>query len=305
MATPLTADHFLKVLIDEGIHVVEHAGWRTHNRAGHGAWGPMNGVTIHHTAGSDSKNIVWSGTSALPGPLCHTHLAKDGTATMIANGRANHAGTFAQNAFTAVLNESSKHPRPDAAEPVDGNAHFYGIEIENLGDGKDPYPVAQYQAAVRWAAAICRAHGWSANSVIGHKEGTRRKIDPSFDMDTFRDAVAARLAHSANWNPNGVDDMPAADEVAKAVLTLDGVIAVPGAPATNPTWTLSSVQTEILKRLDRANANIAAQGATIAELVKAVVGLSTNVTSLDPDALVARIESAIEKVTIKLDVPDA
>lgn len=306
MATPLTPDAFVRALKAEGLNVVEHAGWRTHNRAGHGPWGPMNGVTIHHTAGRDSKNLVWTGTADLDGPLCHTHLAKDGVATMIANGRANHAGTFAQNAYDAVVNESAVHPRPDAAEPVDGNAHFYGIEIENLGDGKDIYPSVQYDAAVRWAAAICRAHGWSENSVIGHKEGTRRKVDPSFGMNGFRADVAERLKHPASWSKTDPeDDMPTAAEVAKAVLTLDGVISVPGAPATNPTWTLSSVQTEILKRVDLANKSIAAQNATIAELVKTVVSLAGNVTALDPDALLARIEAAIENVTIHLDVPNS
>jgi hypothetical protein len=199
----MTADQFVAALKAEGVNVAEHAGWRTHNRAGHGAWGPMNGIVIHHTAGRDSLSLVYNGMTALPGPLCHTHLAKTGKATMVANGRANHAGTFAQNAFNAMRDEKATHPRPDASEPVDGNAHTYGIEIENLGNGTDFYPAVQYDAAVRWATAICRFHGWSAQSVIGHKEGTRRKIDPKgpigsakgsmWDMDEFRADVQKRL----------------------------------------------------------------------------------------------------------------
>jgi hypothetical protein len=199
----MTADQFVKALKDEGVTVAEHAGWRTHNRAGHGSWGPMNGVVIHHTAGTSSLSLVYNGTSALPGPLCHTHLSKAGVGTMVGNGRANHAGSFAQNAHNAVVAGSKTHPAPDAAEPVDGNAHYYGIEIENLGNGKDVYPTKQYDAAVRWAAAICRFHGWTAQSVIGHKEGTRRKVDPKgpveskggamWDMDVFRTDVQKRL----------------------------------------------------------------------------------------------------------------
>lgn len=201
MAAPLSADRFLKALKAEGLSVKERNGWRTHNRNHRGAWGPMNGVVIHHTAGADSEQFVWSGNADLPGPLCHTYLGKDGVAVMISAGRANHAGNFASNAFTAMLNEQATHPRPDAAEPVDANARTYGIEIENRGDGKDPYPAVQYQAAVRWAAALCRAHEWTAESVIGHKEGTRRKIDPSFDMYAFRKAVAERLKHKPDWSP--------------------------------------------------------------------------------------------------------
>lgn len=193
MATPMNPDQFVKALIAEGLDVQEYKDWRNHNRNHKGAWGPVHGAVIHHTAGTNSLDLCYNGDSDLPGPLCHTYMNKAGTAYMLANGRANHAGTFAANAVDAAVSEASNHPRPDAAEPIDGNSRFYGIEIENLGNGKDPFPEVQYDAAVRWAAAICRFHGWSADSVIGHKEGTRRKIDPAFDMNKFRADVAARL----------------------------------------------------------------------------------------------------------------
>ncbi|MEU1497242.1 hypothetical protein [Streptomyces sp. NPDC005732] len=96
--------------------------------------------------------------------------------------------------------------------------------------------------------------------------------------------------------PSQEDDMPTAAEVAKAVLTYDGVIVVPGAPKTNPTWTLSSVQTEILKRLDSANKTLAAQSAAIT----AIAGqLGKNV---DTAAVVAAVDKAIADAVIKVDV---
>ena len=133
MAIPLSADSLILALRAEGVRVSEYSGWRTHNRNSRGPWGPVNGVVIHHTAGRDSLNVVWNGTDDLAGPLCHTHLAKNATATMIANGRANHAGTFASNAHDAVVGESAVHPRPDREEPVDGNAHYYGIDDDEFG----------------------------------------------------------------------------------------------------------------------------------------------------------------------------
>ncbi|MGW6638471.1 N-acetylmuramoyl-L-alanine amidase [Streptomyces cyaneofuscatus] len=203
MATPMTATQFVKALEDEGVDVKEYRSWRTHNRNHKGPWRDLNGVVIHHTAGSNSLALCYDGMAGLPGPLCHTHLSKSGLATMVGYGRANHAGAFPANAFNAMKSEASTHPRPSGPEVVDANAHTYGIEIENLGNGKDFYPQKQYDAAVRWAAAICRFHGWTADSVIGHKEGTTRKIDPKgpigstdgpqFDMDQFRKDVAARL----------------------------------------------------------------------------------------------------------------
>ncbi|MET7481383.1 N-acetylmuramoyl-L-alanine amidase, partial [Streptomyces sp. NPDC005648] len=77
---------------------------------------------------------------------------------------------------------------------ADGNDCLYGLEIENLGNGKDPYPDAQYHQAVLWAAALCRAHGWTEKSVAGHKEVQPGKVDPSFDMDAFRADVKKQLA---------------------------------------------------------------------------------------------------------------
>lgn len=210
MATPLSADRMLAALTAEGVKVRERSGWRTHNRNSQGPWGGVNGVLIHHTAGSNSLALVSAGRPDLPGPLAHTHLAKDGTATMVGNGRANHAGRVALNAHNAVVNENKTHPQPLASSgSTDGNAHYYGIEIENLGNGRDPYPAVQYDQAVRWAAAICRAHGWGADSVVGHKETSiEGKIDPSFGMGEFRDDVAERLKRAASWSPGSTTPKP-------------------------------------------------------------------------------------------------
>lgn len=116
--------------------------------------------------------------------------------------------------------------------------------------------------------------------------------------------MTAILAAAGGTTAPQEDDMPTASEVAKAVLTYDGVIAVPGAPDTNPTWTLSSVQTEILKRLDTANRTLAAQKSTIDELVKAVATLASNVGNLDPAAVVTELRDAIESLTFHLDSPN-
>jgi len=305
MATPLTADRMLSALRAEGLTVREHAGWRTHNRdaATGKPFGPVIGVLIHHTAGHGDRELCFNGRPDLPGPLCHAWLGKTDGLWLLGNGRTNHAGSVDGDVVRALMLETSPLPVDDEAD-TDGNDVLYGIEIENLGNGKDPYPASQYDQAVRWATAICRAHGWSEKSVAGHKEVQPGKVDPSFDMNVFRAAVAARLAHAPGWNPNEEDDMPTPAEVAKAVLTYDGVILVPGAPPTNPTWTLSSVQTEILKRVDKANLTLAAQKQTIDQLVKAVATLAANIGDLDPAAIVAELRAAIESIDIHLDIPD-
>jgi len=194
MATPLSADTILTVLRAEGIDVHEHSGWRTHNRdsATGKTFGPVHGVLIHHTAGHDDMEYCYRGSSTLPGPLCHSWLGKTAGLWMIGHGRANHAGLVDSDVIDALIAETTL-PKDDYAD-MDGNDLLYGLECENLGDGKDPWPASQYAIAVKWAAGLCRKHGWTEKSVAGHKEVQPGKIDPTFDMDDFRAAVKVQLA---------------------------------------------------------------------------------------------------------------
>lgn len=97
------------------------------------------------------------------------------------------------------------------------------------------------------------------------------------------------------------------DDVFAAVWANDKVAAPADAPdiKTNPTWQAQSFLKDTNFRIRGVEKQLAAQNAAIGELVKTVVSLASNVTALDPDALVARITGEIEKVTIHLDVPDA
>ncbi|MFD1657007.1 N-acetylmuramoyl-L-alanine amidase [Streptomyces caeni] len=204
MAVPLTADQLVAALLAEGVTVDEVLNWRTNNRDAVGAWGPVNGVVIHHTVtgpGDDVVGIVYNGDSSLPGPWAHGCITKDGTVHLVGNGRANHAGGGDQAVLDAVIAESyADYPPPPTEHEgspgaVDGNARFYGFECENLGDGRDPWPLVQYAAMVRATAAVCRAHGWGPKSAIGHLEWSDWKSDPrGFPMAGFRQDLADCLA---------------------------------------------------------------------------------------------------------------
>ncbi|MGX1668631.1 N-acetylmuramoyl-L-alanine amidase [Streptomyces sp. NPDC055400] len=195
MATPLTPDRLVAALRAEGVRIVERSGWRTHNRNHKGPWGPVRGVMVHHTVTSGTSNTVSiceRGYEGLPGPLCHGVIAKDGTVYLIGNGRANHAGRGDGDVLRAVVAERAR-PSANQAD-TDGNTSFYGWECENLGDGHDPWPAAQLEAIERVSAALCRVHGWSSASVIGHREWQPGKVDPKgFTMQWLRDRVATRL----------------------------------------------------------------------------------------------------------------
>ncbi|MFE7751156.1 N-acetylmuramoyl-L-alanine amidase [Streptomyces sp. NPDC057428] len=198
MATPMTAAKFIKALQDEGLVVVQVGDWRTHNRNHKGPWGPVHGVLLHHTVTKGTArtvDICRHGYAALPGPLCHGVIAKDGRVHLVGYGRANHAGLGDDDVLQAVIAERGL-PADNEAN-TDGNRHFYGFECENLGDGKDPWPAVQVDAIEKAAAAVCRYHDWGGESVIGHLEWQPGKIDPRGPgfpgMPAMRDRVDGRL----------------------------------------------------------------------------------------------------------------
>jgi hypothetical protein len=195
MAPPMSAGSFLDRLKAEGLTVVEVGDWEHHNRNHKGPWGPVHGVMIHHTVTSGSQRTVEicrDGYSGLPGPLCHGVITKDGRVHLVGYGRSNHAGLGDDDILRAVIAEAAL-PADNEAN-TDGNRHFYGFECENLGDGRDPWPEAQLDAVERAAAAICRHHGWTERSVIGHLEWQPGKIDPrGFTMASMRERIRARL----------------------------------------------------------------------------------------------------------------
>jgi hypothetical protein len=303
--TPMTKAQWLAALKAEGLSVVEHGDWWNRERDDETGkvFGPVRGVVIHHTAGANSLGAVTSGVAGLPGPLCHGYLPKSGKIYTISGGRANHAGTFAANAYNAMVNESRIHPVPDAAEPVDANDSTYGIEIENRGDGDDVYPIGQYIAAVKWATAICRFHGWSADSVIGHKEGTRRKIDPKgpvegdgqFTMEKFRVDVAIALSMPAGKWANQEEEVALNKADVDTMANTDNVYRSPDdAVSENKFWTLATYQRETYLRARETKAEVAAVKAATSDLgahlgrVEAKIE-AISVGGVDLDALAVKV----------------
>lgn len=209
MADPMTAAQFIAALRAEGARVAEVGAWRTHNRAGHGAWGPVHGVMIHHTVTRGTASTVElcrRGRTDLPGPLCHGVIAKDGVVHLVGYGRANHAGLGDDDVLRAVIAETAL-PVDNEAN-TDGNSAFYGFECENLGDGKDPWPAAQTEAIEKVSAAICRHHGWSERSVIGHLEWQPGKVDPrGFTMASMRARVSNRLRVASTYTVKSGDTL--------------------------------------------------------------------------------------------------
>jgi len=265
MSAPLNAAAFIAALKAEGLVVHEYRDWKGHTRSGSGRpWGPVHGVVMHHTA-SGSDGIVeycYTGSSALPGPLCHGVIDKKGEVWLVGYGRTNHAGGGDPDVLNAVKAESymtsppAPHEHEGSAGAVDGNKSFYGFECVNHGSGNDPWPKEQTTAMVKAAAAICRVHGWSAKSVIGHKEWSDWKNDPNgIAMPLFRVSVEQCLKSKAGvW--------PAAEEksVATAYTDVMRTDAVPVDTSLDQggTWTAQTALSYLVEQVRLLKADIEA-----------------------------------------------
>ncbi|MGW4603742.1 peptidoglycan recognition protein family protein [Streptomyces sp. NPDC004532] len=254
MATPMTSSQVVAQLKKWGIRYVEIPGWATHNRNSKGAWGGINGFIWHHTGASVSaanaktyaSSTLYKGLADLPGPLCHFSIGLDGTVFLVGWGRANHAGGGDPAVLQHVINEDYNgqlKPTKGNSNGVDGNAHFYGVEIQY--SGSKAMADVQYKAALKLSAAILDFHverdGWGkdAKSIIAHGEWSSDKWDPGYApgkimaMPGVRTDVKATLAAG----PGGTtapqkedDDMPAAD-----VWKADVIDAAPP-PYNNSDW---------------------------------------------------------------------
>jgi peptidoglycan hydrolase-like protein with peptidoglycan-binding domain len=180
-----------EVLKAEGLKVAECSGWEDRGR---GEIGPVRGVMLHHTAGPARGNMPSlrvitegrperAGEPGLAGPLAQLGLGRDGTFYVVAAGRANHAGAGEWRSLT------------------NGNQNFIGIEAENSGTQQDAWPDVQMDAFCRGTAALLRKIGANETMCCGHREYALppgRKIDPLFDMNSFRRDIAALLSGGNN-----------------------------------------------------------------------------------------------------------
>lgn len=179
------------VLRDAGLTVNEVDGWKTR---GADTFGPVRGITCHHTAGSRTSSdageirVLLNGSASAPPPIAQLYLSRSGQWWVVAAGACNH-----NKVGWGGPNQGY------------GNDALLGIEAQHSGAG-EPWTPVQYNSYVRGVAALVRheASGWdvSVNRVAGHKEHQPgAKSDPTFNMDTFRADVRREIE---NWED---DDM--------------------------------------------------------------------------------------------------
>lgn len=181
------------ILRAAGLTVTEVNGWRTR---GADDWGPLAGITLHHTGGNprstDAGEVrtLLTGSATAPAPIAQLYLSRSGRWFVVAAGRCNHNldGWGGPNAGL-------------------GNSRLLGIEAQHSG-GAELWTAVQYQSYVRGVAALCIGLHIPAARVAGHKEHQPGdKQDPTFNCATFRARVAALITHGLGSDVNLSDEI--------------------------------------------------------------------------------------------------
>jgi hypothetical protein len=204
------------------------------------------------------------------------------------------------------------HTRADANAAANRRPDGTGaVSLESASnlEASDPWTAEQVEALIQLGVwlhktediplRICRNEddpGFGYHRMFNAWNPSAHSCPGDTRARQFYSVVFPGIVARAAGAPIEEDDMPTAAEVAREVLTLDGIISVPGAPATNPTWTLSSSVTEILKRIDKANTALAGQAAAITALAGQ---LGKNV---DTAAVVAAVDKAIAAAVVHVHV---
>jgi N-acetylmuramoyl-L-alanine amidase len=145
-----------------------------------GPWDGAKAIVLHHTGGTNS--LAWLSTTPGSGVSVHVLIAKNGTVyRIVPDGKqAWHVGRSAVGNYSRLGSAGSP------------NECCLGIEIENRGNGSDPYTDAQY-----WSVGWVICQWWNAHGdlpVITHQLiDTQGKNDP-YNFDVIR-ALRCAMAY--------------------------------------------------------------------------------------------------------------
>lgn len=136
------------------------------------------GLLNHHTASTN-----WYPVYKLVNK-CNIYVDPAGMAHLISLGYQADSGMGDPNQLDRI-----EHHRPivqpqdyTADDRINGNPWFVDIEVGHPGDGS-PIPAVQRETLLRCNAAICDMLRFDPDTaLLGHKEWTRRKIDPRWSF---------------------------------------------------------------------------------------------------------------------------
>lgn len=142
-------------------------------------------IVIHHTGGRDS--LAWLSRTSKPAVSTHRLITKRGVNVKIVKDE--------DTAYTAgygIVGPTDPDSNDPAGVAPNFNVESLNIELENLGNGIDPYPAAQMDMAARQVVEWLGR--WGVLALVGHSWVDSRKNDPAgFDWEWFYRLIAQHL----------------------------------------------------------------------------------------------------------------
>lgn len=140
-------------------------------------------IVLHHTGGTDSRK--WLSTTSQPPVSVQRLITKVGQNIKIV---PDH-----EVAFTQGPAQIRNLPRQQGGRTVETvNEWALAIEFENLGNGKDPYPLVQLDMGARQCVEWWGAYGLLP--IVGHGWIQTNKNDPAgFPWEQFYQLMLKHL----------------------------------------------------------------------------------------------------------------
>ena len=184
----------------------------THFTKGRAGFAPQF-IVIHHTGGVDSR--AWLTNTSPNRVSAHRLITKTGTNyKLVADEDTSHAAGYA---IVGAID-------PDSADPAGVAPNFnvasLNIELENLGTGRDLYPLDQMTMCAKQCVEWIGKYGYLA--LVGHGWVDSRKNDPlGFDWPLLYrliDTERVRLVQPLAVPPDFVNHLREASRAAQTTL---------------------------------------------------------------------------------------
>lgn len=191
------------------------------------------GVAVHDTVTRDwSKSHVLrmlthgvtqkrkSGNVFVPPPLYNWVIFLDGSVYAISHDRSNNAGRVDKRVLDAIKRQEAL-PKPKR-DSTNGNYAMAGVALARV---KSQPVTPEMEKSLYWICGeICKKLGVDpAKSCAGHRELTRRKVDPGgYSMTSFRAGFATRKVKEAvPTTKEHIKEDNFLEEVAKELLSIN------------------------------------------------------------------------------------
>ena len=225
--------HAAEYARERGVTVTFEPGWETRSGS-KGRDMKVRLISMHHTGG-DHTSIAYlrDGDPARGlGTLCNAAVKRDGTVHVISARYTSNEGYNDKAAFDALVDgrapmDREVKPGADDSPKWSANSESFVIEVIDRGDAWEPHV---YRAATVFSAGLVEAYNLSRSNppLGGHKELTRRKADPWYDMAATRRDVRDILAGAGAQMPAGVT--PAPEPVAEPLVATKPLYSNPYVP---------------------------------------------------------------------------